>query len=352
MASSKVSSVKYCGVAACLPKKVLKISDYEYFDEAKAAIFSKQTGIIERRHADNGITASDMCKAAAENLLADLKWEKSEISALIFVSQSQDYTLPATACILQDRLGLPKSCAAFDISLGCSGYVYGLAVASSLISAMRLGKVLLLAGENALMNQHPMNTTAYPLFGDSGTATALAFDESAPDIFFDLCTDGAGYRHIIREYGGVRNPIESADAFDFVDVSGGAKRRKIDVHMDGAAIMDFCLREVKPSVNRVLGLAGMTAENIDFLVAHQANKLINETVRKMCKIPAEKCPYTIHKFGNTSVSSIPLTLASECADAVKSKPVTNLFAGFGVGLSWGAAIVKTDKISCPPLTEI
>jgi len=354
MATARIASVKFYGVSACVPKNVLRIADYAKFTPEKAASFSKQTGIVERRAADKDLAASDMCLRAAQDLLADLKVSATELDAVIFVSQSMDYPLPATACILQNRLGATKACMAFDMGLGCSGYVYGLSVAASLAQSMRLKNVLLLAGENALIQHHPENTSSYPLFGDAGTATLIGYAEGAPDIFFDFGTDGAGYRHIIREVGGVRHPVTDVNPLEWVDVpdGGGAKMRRADCFVAGAPIMEFCLREVKPSAKRVLEAAGLGVEQIDLMFAHQANRLINETVRKLCGVPKEKHPYSIELFGNTSVASIPLTMAASASEALRTGAKTNLLCGFGVGLSWGSVVLRTDHIACPPLAEV
>ncbi len=354
MALSHIASVKYYGVSACVPKTVLRVADYEKYTPEKAALFSKQTGIVERRWAKDGLIASDMCLKAAQDLLADLKWDPGSLDGIIFVSQSMDYPLPATACILQNRLGAPKSCLAFDIGMGCSGYVYGSAVAASMVSSMRLKRLLLLVGDNAISFLTPESTSSYPLFGDAGTATAMGFDEQAPEMFFDLNTDGSGYHHIIRKYGGFRHPIDGPEAFEFKDVpdAPGAKMRGVDSYVAGAPIMEFAMREVKPSVLRVLGEAGLSPEQVDFMFAHQANRLINETVRKMAKIAPEKHPYSLTHYGNTSAPSIPLTMVAGAAQALRERSVTSLLTGFGVGLSWGSAVIRTRQISCPPIAEI
>lgn len=354
MPTARIASVKYYGVSACVPKRVLRIADYAMFSSEKAVLFSKQTGVIERREAPAGLAASDMCLRAAQDLLADLKMGASEIDAIIFASQSMDYPLPATACILQDRLGAPKSCMAFDIGLGCSGYVYGLSVAAALVSSMRLKRVLLLAGENTLLQHPPENSTSHPLFGDAGTATLLGYAEGAPDMVFDLNTDGGGYRHIIRQFGGVRHPLTEPGALDWTELpgGGGAKMRGVDCLLAGAPIMEFCLREVKPSAQRVLEAAGLTVDQIDWMFAHQANRLINETVRKLCGVPKEKHPYSIDAFGNTSVASIPLTMVARASEPLRTQSLTSLMAGFGVGLSWGSVVLRTEGIACPPLAEI
>lgn len=352
MALSAVSGVRFSGVGACVPRNIGRISDYKAFTPEAAERFTKQTGIAERRMAPAGMSASDMCAAAAERLLEELRWGKGEIEGLFYVSQSPDYPLPSTACILQDVLGLPKSCMALEISYGCSGYVYGLAVAASMVSAMKLKKVLLLVGEKTLAQHSESNTAFWPLFGDVGSATALEFDAAAPDMFFDLCSDGSGKDCIIRRAGGIRHPFEASDLEFSVELENGGKMRPVDCYLDGPAIMEFTIREVKPSVVRALKLAGKSADDIDLFFAHQANRIINETARKMLKIPPEKTPCSIDKFANTSGVSIPLTMAARSANALKSGKSLNLLSGFGVGLSWGSAVIETDGIAVPPLVEI
>jgi len=320
-------------------------------DDAAKARFSKRTGVCECRVGSPDITASDMCYSAAEKLIADLGWKKNEVEAVVFASQSQDYLLPATACILQDRLGLPKTCLAFDISLGCSGYVYSLAIVASMVSAMKLRKTLLLVGESTLLHNIPENTHSYPLFGKAGTATALEYDALAPDMFFELFTDGAGYKSIIRKSGGTRYPVNT-EALEVKDIGDGAKARDVDTFIDGAAIMEFTLREVPPCVKSILKRANVSIDDIDGFYFHQANKMINETVRKICRIPAEKAYYSIEKFANTSCASIPLTLTVCSAKKARSENLTNMFCAFGVGLSWGSAIINTDHIVAPELIEL
>lgn len=346
-----ISSVKFSGVASAVPKKKVLLSEYPFMDDTAKARFSKRTGIKEARIGSPDLTASDMCFASAKKLLEDLKWNPDEIEALVFVSQSQDYPLPATACILQNRLGLPKTSLAFDISLGCSGYIYGLATISSLISAMKIKKALLLVGENTLMQHIPENTHSYPLFGDAGSATALEYNESAPDMYFELNTDGSGFESIIRRHGGVRHPITS-DSFALRDIGDGAKARDIDCVIDGAAIMEFTINEVPPTVKRILNYSKMDVSAIDGFYFHQANKMINETIRKICKIPAEKTHYSIDKFANTSCASIPLTMTVCSSDNLASTKAVNFLCAFGVRLSWGGAIIRTDNIACPNLIEL
>ncbi len=351
MATSSISSVRISGISAAVPKQKESISDCGCFDSASAERFSKQTGIVCRRVAPPEMSASDMCVAAAEKLIADIGWDKSEIEVLVYVSQSPDYLLPSTACILQDAIGLPKSCMAIEISYGCSGYVYGLSAIASMISSMRLRKGLLLVGEKTLSQHIPENRAFYPLFGDAGTATALEFDESAKPMFFDLCSDGSGKDVIIRRVGGIRRPF-TVDSLKIIDLGGGIKMRPVDCYLDGAAIMEFCMREVKPSVARVLKLAERKIEDIDIFFAHQANRLINNTIAKLIKIPQEKVPYSLDEFANTSCASIPLTMVTRSSELLASKNTTSLLSGFGVGLSWGSAVVSTDCIKISELVEI
>lgn len=163
MPLTAISSVKFSGVASAVPRKKVLLSEYPFMDDTAKTRFSKRTGIKEARIGSSDLTASDMCFASAKKLLENLKWVPDEIEALVFVSQSQDYPLPATACILQNRLGLPKTSLAFDISLGCSGYIYGLATVSSLISAMKIKKALLLVGEKYAYAAYPRKYPFLPI---------------------------------------------------------------------------------------------------------------------------------------------------------------------------------------------
>ena len=220
MAFFSVDNISIKGIAAAVPSQMESNWDYELLTEKEKRLLVKTTGVEEKRRAPLGMTTSDLCFEAAQKLLSDLHWDPKDIEVLIFVSQSSDYYLPATAIILQDRLGLPKSCMAFDIGLGCSGYVYGLSVISSIMSTAGLSKALLMAGDVSSATCSREDKSTYPLFGDAGTVTALELDTSAKTMTFSLHSDGSGHKAIIIPHGGIRNRA-SKESFDKREIDKG-----------------------------------------------------------------------------------------------------------------------------------
>ena len=223
MAFLEFKNVRISGISAGVPKHVEYNKDYPYFEEGEAEKYIASTSVRERRIADPGVCSSDLCYSAAERLIEDLGWDKSEIECLLFVSQTADYILPATSCILQERLGLPESCYAMDISLGCSGWVYGLSVITSLLSSGQIKKGLLLSGEICHLQSSPLDKSAYPLFGDAGTATALEYQEGYEPVRFHFSTDGSGYEAIIIRDGGYRHPFDN-QSLDVYTTPEGLRR--------------------------------------------------------------------------------------------------------------------------------
>lgn len=334
-----------------MPRNVVSNRDYDYLTEQERDLLIKTTGIEEKRIVENGVVTSDLCFEAAEKLISELNWNKEEIELLIFVSQSRDYILPATAITLQNRLGLPKTTMAFDISLGCSGYVYGLSAIAGMMSSFRTKKALLLVGDVSSLSPNEKDKSTYPLFGDAGSATALQFDEKAPLMHFNLQSDGSGYKAIYIEAGGVRHPID-AESFIDQEIEKGIVRNKRNLSLDGLEVFNFTLREVTPNIKALFEATGTSIDNYDYFVFHQANKLMNESIRKKLKVEEEKVPYTLEKFGNTSSASIPLTMVSQMKNALETKDLNHVLSGFGVGLSWGTAGIQTNRIICPELIEI
>jgi 3-oxoacyl-[acyl-carrier-protein] synthase-3 len=342
VAKFSIDNIKIDAIYACVPSSKIKTSDYSLFSESESLLFEKTTGIIERRVAKDGITCSDFCYNAAKNLLNDLSIDLSEIDVLIFVSQSPDYFLPATAVTLQERLFLSKNCMAFDINLGCSGYVYGLSVISSLLKN-GLKKALLLAGDKSTISTSFNDKSTYPLFGDAGTATLLSFDELAEKMFFDLHSDGSGKDAIIIEYGHSRFPY-NVFLEDEKEFESGIKRSRNQLALDGIKVFNFALKEVAKSIDECLEFATVEKEKVDYFVLHQANKLINDSVRKKMKLSEEKFPMSISHFGNTSSASIPLTICVSLQEKIKNQQLHLLLSGFGVGLSWANVLIKTGPI--------
>jgi 3-oxoacyl-[acyl-carrier-protein] synthase III len=351
MAIFPVPGTRICGIASAVPRNGFDNRDWDAVTEKERDLFIKTVGVERRRVAPKGMTTSDLCEAAAVKLLEELKWDPNDIEILIFISQSRDYIIPATAGILQDKLGLPKSCIAFDISLGCSGYVYGLSVIASQMVTAGIKKGLLMVGDVSTQTTSPHDKSTFPLFGDGGTVTALELDSSAPPMIFNLQTDGKGYKAIIIPDGGIRNLV-TPDSFVEEKFNEGIARDRLKIALDGMEVFQFSLREVPPNIRALIDFSGKYVENIDFFVLHQANKLMNESIRKKLGIPAEKCPYSMGEYGNTSSASIPLTISHALREKVEQEKVSMVLSGFGVGLSWGSVFVETDRIACPGIIEL
>ncbi len=344
-------NVRIAGIAAAVPRTQVSNWDYEWIALKERELLIKTTGIETRRVAPLGMTTSDMCFAAAESLLTAANWARESIDVLLWVSQSPDYHLPATGIVLQDRLQLPKSCMAFDINLGCSGYVYGLSVMASLLQSGQLKRGLLLVGDKSTYDLSYRDKSTYPLFGDCGTATLLEFNPDVPALHFNLQSDGAGKDAIIIPDGGIRHPL-SDETFVEKEYAPGVIRHRKNLWLDGMAVFNFTLREVAPNINDLLTQLGTTTADYDYFVFHQANKLMNESIRKKLKLPLEKVPYTLAAYGNTSSASIPLTMVVCLRDALQTQRQRILLSAFGVGLSWGSIALQTEDLVCPELIEL
>lgn len=348
MAIFSTHHVKLSGIAACVPANSRSNLELETLTPQERTMLVKTTGIENCRIAPEGVATSDLCKQAADKLIESLAWQRDDIDAVVLVTQSQDYFLPATAVTLQERLGLPKTCLAFDVSLGCSGYVYGLSLLSGMMQSGGIKKALLLAGDISTFSLNRNDKSTFPLFGDAGTATGLEFCNGEV-MHFNLGSDGKGKDAIIIPDGGLRNPLND-DSFIEHEISPGIVRSKRNLHLSGLDIMNFSLREVPKNIKELLESTGSSTDDVDYFVLHQANKLINDSIRKKLKQEPDKFPYTLGKYGNTSSASIPLTIVSELSSTLKGEN-TLLLCGFGVGLSWGSALAKTKDVACPNIVE-
>ena len=350
MALFPIDNVKISGIAAAVPRQKVSNWDYDELSLPEKKLLIKTTGVENKRVAEKGLATSDLCYHSAEKLIEELNWEKEDIQVLIFLSQSRDYYLPATSIILQDRLGLSKACMAFDIGLGCSGYVYGMSVISSIMSASGLSKGLLLVGDISSLTCSKEDKSTYPLFGDAGTATAVERSEGAL-MNFSLNSDGAGHRAIMIPAGGVRNVVNPG-SFEVKEIEKGIKRCDLNLALDGLAVFNFSVSEVPVAVSDFMEHFKYDKEGCDYFLMHQANKLMNETIRKKLKFEVDKTPYSLSDYGNTSSASIPLTIVDQLRQEVRSRSLNLLMAGFGVGLSLGVASLNIDHIVCPELIEI
>lgn len=351
MACLTVNNVCISGVSACVPKEIEEnIQSVLLWDEKDAKNFISTTGVERKRCSLNSTTASDLCFQAANKLIDELGWSKESIECLIFVTQNSDYILPATAPTLQERLGLSIDCYALDISLGCSGWVYGLSVISSLMTSGCIKRGLLLAGDTILKVCSREDKATYPLFGEAGTATALSYSTSSAEMYFQMNTDGTGKNAIIVNDGGFRNPVSSCSPGEN-NYSKGILNRSY-LTMDGMSVFSFGISRVPESIKYILTKKCLTVEQIDYFILHQANLFMNEKIRKKLSLPAEKVPYSLKDFGNTSCATIPLTMVTQMQEDLRKRKLLNVACGFGVGLSWGSVLFETKKIVCCDLLEL
>jgi len=352
MAILSFDRIGITGVCAAVPQqKIVNAECTGFFtpDEIKAAI--EMTGVVERRIADAKTCASDLCCAAAEALLEEMRIDRNEIDVLIFVSQTPDYRMPITGTILQDLLGLAQTTAAFDINLGASGYVYGLALAYSFAQQESIRKVLLLDGETRTKVYSVKDKAAGLLCGDGGSATIVEKIDYDNPTYFSLNSDGAGSRIIWIKGGGYRYP-SSAETLREREYEDGSIRCDEQVALDLAGFCDFAIREVPADMVHIFEYAGENYESIDFYLLHQAAKFINDQIAKKMGIPQDKVPYSMQKFGNTSSVSIPLTMVSEIRNQLRQDKNRLFMSGFGAGLSWASAITSTNRCLIPKLVEI
>lgn len=350
MALFDVQNVAIKGVAACVPARREENASLALFSGDEAEKFSSSTGVYFRRLVDKNTTTSDLCFHAAEKLVQDLGWEKSSIDCLIFVTQTPDYRLPATSCILQDRLGLSRETYAIDISLGCSGWIYGLCTLGKVLSP-QMKRGLLLVGDTTTKEASKEDKSSYPLFGDAGTATALEFDETNGALHFHVATDGSGYEAIIVPEGGSRNPV-TPESFIYYQAGEGIRRNRLHAILNGMDVFTFGITKAPQSVNKLLEAHAIAREDVDYFLFHQANLFMNEKIRKKLKLREDQVPYSLRDFGNTSSATIPLTMVTQMQDALKTRHLRNVGCGFGVGLSWGTVYFETNGIVCPDLIEV
>lgn len=350
MAQATVKQVRLAGLVSAVPSQVVSNLDCPPEKRQERERLVRNIGIDTRRVCGEGVVFSDLALEAAEKLIAGLGWAKEEVQALIVVTQSPDYPIPATAIILQDKLGLPHGTLAFDVNLGCSGYPYALYTLGCMIAAGGIRRGIVLVGDKS-SNPTSLDNGLLSLFGDAATATALEFDADAPPMYFQMGSDGSGHRAIIIEAGGQRVPFQPHH-LERLPGADGISRKGTDVILDGPAILNFSIREVPPLVTQLLASTPHDAGSVDYFVFHQANRMINETIRKKLGLPPEKVPMSLHDFGNTSSASVPVTMTVRLREALAESPKRLLMAGFGVGLSWAAAVVDLDRPYMPELLEL
>ena len=329
-----INDVDIAAIASTVPST--KINNFDLsdsFGEIEVKKIIKNIGVETRHVASVMQTTSDLCYESAVRVIKSLDWQPESIGALIFVSQTPDYQLPATACVLQARLGLSKNTIAFDVNLGCSGYVYGLYLASSLINS-GVERVLLLVGDTISKIVKKNDRSTELLFGDAGTATALQ-KKLGKNLSFTLGSDGTGFEHIIAKDKSIQDSAERGMSSAYLV-------------MDGGEVFKFTLAAVPAMLNGFMTELGVESVDINACIYHQANRFMLKHLSKKSGFNSEQVPLSIVEYGNTSSASIPLTLCSQ--DIPNRKSI--LMTGFGVGLSWGAVYADLSDTVLLDVVEV
>ena len=316
-------------VSAFVSRKNISVEERldKLVSEKKFSRLKNGTGFESFSVAEDEIYSSDFCIAAAEKIFGNTNIKREDISAVIFVTQTANYFVPSAANFIQRKLNLSKNILAFDINLGCSGFVYGLYVAASMIQNLN-GKILLLCGDTVTKIISKEDVSCLSVFGDAGSA-AIISKKNDEKIFFNIQT-----------FGELAEVIEMTKNFN----------NKTFVHMDGATVMDFSLKYVPQNLIDLMNFAKIDFSEIEYFLMHQANKLILENLSAMLKIPTEKMPFMSGQIGNTSSASIPITL-TELKRLDKKINSLNVLSGFGVGMSVASAVVDLKDLICLPTGE-
>lgn len=349
MAFFQFENIRISCVAAAVPTQVVRGDDfYDQFGKEAVIKFQESTGVKQFRKAKEHQTASDLCYAAAENIINNECLNRDDIGAIVFIAHSTDYRRPATACVLHKRLGLGKDCVAYDISLGCSAFVYGLNVVCSMMQNSDINKALLLCGETLTKMTNSMDKSVAMLFGDGGSAVLLEKTEEKTEIKGILKTDGSGYKAIIAPAGGFRNL--NATKKDFVWPDGNI-RTLYNTTMQGEDVFAFTISAVPRTVKEFFEKTRTTINDYDCLAFHQANHFISQMLCKKLKATPDKMPICLDRYGNPSAPAIPMVLCDTYGHSKENKDLFFLMCGFGVGLSWGVCSAKIKIKNILPIIE-
>jgi len=329
-----------------LPQRVVSTSDLaEEFPGWPVEKIDDKTGIRERHIAAPEECSSDLAVSAARQLFESGACTPESIDFVLLCTQSPDYFLPTTACLVQDRLGIPTTAGALDFNLGCSGYIYGLGLGQGLISSGQASNVLLITAETYSKFIHPRDKSVRTIFGDAAAATLLTAVDSESALIgpFLYGTDGRGGPNLIVATGGMRKPRTDQSAEPVEDESGNV-RSSDNLFMNGAEIFTFTLLTVPKTVCQLLAKAGLTMDDVDLVVFHQANRYMLEHLRAKMNIPTAKFYVAMSHCGNTVSSTIPIALKHAVSQGKLRDGAVVMLVGFGVGYSWGATLVRWQSV--------
>lgn len=345
----RFQNLRISAVSCVVPTNVVRVDEFvDRFGKDYVEKFKSSTGIKQFHKTTEHQTASDLCFVAAERIVNGRNIDRNSIGALVFVAHSTDYRRPATACVLHKRLKLSKDCVAFDISLGCSAFVYGLQTVCSLMQLSNIDRALLLVGETLTKMTNPGDMSVAMLFGDGGSAVMIEKAENADLIQGVLKSDGTGYKAIIAPGGGYRNMNAPHDDFVWPD---GNVRSLYNTIMQGEDVFSFTIREVPKTIKEFLKSSETTVEDYDCFAFHQANQFISQLLCKKLKINPEKMPLCLDRYGNPSAPAIPLVMCDKYGDEQSENEIRFLMCGFGVGLSWGVCSATVNVKDIYPIVE-
>ncbi|MFN2396589.1 MAG: 3-oxoacyl-ACP synthase III family protein [Bacteroidales bacterium] len=347
MAVLKFNNVGITAISACVPRNVSSNLDLSMEKEALEKLIGS-IGIKEKRIAEVGVTSSDLCYQAAKKLMADNDIKPESIDMLLFLTTTPDYIQPPTSSILQHKLGLPTTTGCLDLSLACSGFVYALSSAFAYASISGINKVLVLVGETVSKIVNKKDYVNFPLYGDAGTA-CLVEKGDFKESFFVLGADGSGENSLKIPYGGFRYPLTADNLVDKIRENGNV-RRDVDIVMDGMDTFSFAVRNLPQQVTQLMKEAEITPIDVDYLIFHQANRMMMEFIIKRLKFDPNKVPFCIEKYGNTSSASVPLTIVSELAHKLEGEK-RMLLSTVGAGWSFGSAYISTNDIRVSQIIE-
>ncbi len=332
------------GVVTAVPANVVSNEYFESrFAKEDIANVVKMIGVQERRWVSAGQTTVDLCLLAARQLMDDLNWHADDIGLLILVTQTPDYALPASACVLHGLLGLGPRCASFDVNLGCSGYVYGLWLASQIVQSGTVKKAIVLVGDTSYYSDESDRSTAM-VFGDAGSATAIEHRVGAKAWHFIVGTDGTGARNLIVPRSGTRQETPTDQRMANHDPSM--------LFMDGGEIFNFTLSSVPPLAHSLFVYSDVTSSAFDAFLFHQANTFMIKHLAKKMKLPADRVPMNMERYGNTSSASIPLLMCDVLSSRLQSGSSRLALFGFGVGYSWAAADISCESLHAAKVVEL
>lgn len=352
MAIMKFNGIGITAMAGAVPSHIVENLKYtDHFSPEMVKEVVEKVGIYERRFADEKTCSSDLCFAAAQKLILDNNINRDEIDLLVFISQTADYRMPATSITLQHRLGLKNSCIAFDVNLGCSAFLYGMSVVYSMVSSGNIRKALILDGETRSKVYGPRDRRSAFIFGDAGVAALVERNPKFGDSYISLNSDGSRADLIMIKAGGYRHMSTPETLKERVIDEYGNMRSDEQGYMKGGDVFNFVIREIPRDVKNTLATANATADQMDYIVFHQANNFINSYIAKKMKLNVEKIPHTIEKFGNTSSVSVPLTIVSELNGKLDGQK-TLLMSAFGVGMTWASGIIPFVDCKISDIVEV